>query len=69
MATNAWNTTTCMVYEGEPDPNDFIRQYKIQALFHDWDEAKQVANIPLFLKKKASRVFKAINPQTTISMD
>lgn len=66
MATNAWNTTTCMVYEGESDPNDFIRQYKIQALFHDWDEAKQVANIPLFLKKKASRVFKAINPQTTI---
>jgi len=64
MASVAHSITT-LVYDGESNPVDFIRQFKIHALCLDWDEDKCITSIPLFLKEKASRVFAGINPKTT----
>ena len=65
MATR-FDSGGVVVYDGSTNPTEFIRQFKIQALYYEWDEAKQLANIELFLKGKAERVFTALNPKTAI---
>ena len=55
-----------MMYDGSTDPKEFSRQFRLHALFNDWDEAKQLTSLPLFLKGKAERVYNAITVKSKI---
>ena len=52
-------------FDGSTDTNDWIRMFKIMAVFQDWDEPKQIKYIDLFLKGKASNVYKKTCPTAT----
>jgi hypothetical protein len=53
------------IYDGSTDVLEFIRQFKILAALHDWNDAKQLANIELFLKAKPLRIYKTAQPTST----
>ena len=54
------------VYDGTDDPEKFIQDFRIQALYQDWNEAKQITNFPIFLSGKAKRVLDACADKDTI---
>ena len=56
-----------MVFDGSKDPKEFIRLFKITALMNEWDAAKQLEVIELFLKDKALRYYDALTVKTNIS--
>ena len=56
-----------MVFDGSKDPKEFIRLFKITALMNEWDAAKQLEVIELFLKDKALRYYNALTVKTNIS--
>ena len=56
-----------IVYDGSSKPADFIQQFKLQALFHKWDEVKQLEALPLFLKDKALRAYDGITNKNSIA--
>ena len=37
-------------FDGETDPNEFLKSFQIQAAMFYWDATKQAAIIPCFLK-------------------
>ncbi len=44
------------IYNGMTDPEEFIKQFDLHALFEDWDDAKQAVAIKCFLSGKAEDV-------------
>ena len=56
-----------LIYDGVKSPDDFIRVFKLQSVFQEWNGAAQLANLPLFLKGRALTVFDAIATKTTIA--
>ena len=50
-----------LFYDGSTCPIKFVRNFELTAIMQDWDEAKQLAHLPKFLKGKAERVFKALD--------
>ena len=53
-----------VIYDGTTDPKEFVRQFQLQAMFSDWDDAKQLVCLPLFLKGKAMRMYDSITTKT-----
>jgi hypothetical protein len=62
----ATNTITPMMYDGTSNPATFVEHFRLQALFQDWDEAKQLTSLPLFLKGTAKEIYVAITTKTSI---
>ncbi len=56
-----------LVYDGLSPPDDFIRIFKLQSVFQEWDAAAQLTHFPLFLKGRASTVFEGLTTKTTIA--
>ena len=54
------------IYDGIGDPDTFIQEFRITALFKSWTTANQLQHLPIFLKGKALRVFNAITDRDTI---
>ena len=48
-------------YNGMADPKDFLKSFQLQAAMFGWDDAKQAAVIPFYLKGKAKRVYNAMD--------
>ena len=55
MLANA-NALSALLYDGSTPPEDFVKLFKLTAVFQDWNEAAQLANLTYFLKGRASRV-------------
>jgi hypothetical protein len=66
MDANSLSTVSVVLYDGTTTPANFVQQFKLQALFHDWDDAKQLTSLPLFLKGRAKRNYDAIVTKTAI---
>ena len=62
------NNMQFVMYDGSSSPVTFVEHFRLQALFHDWDEAKQLTSLPLFLKGKAKRAYTAIVTKTAINV-
>ena len=54
------------IYDGATDIADFVSEFKIQAVYSGWEEAEQLAHLPLFLKGKAKRLYDTIATKTKI---
>jgi hypothetical protein len=52
-------------FDGSEPANEWIRSFKISAVYHDWDEKAQIEHIQLFLLGKGLRLFKAVHPTST----
>ena len=47
-------------YDGNSDPAEFVRSFKLQSFMFSWDDTKQLEVLPLLLKGRAERVFSAL---------
>jgi hypothetical protein len=54
---SAASAFTSLVYDGETDVSKFFQNFYIQCSLVEWDSAKQLEKIPLFLSDKALRAF------------
>ena len=66
MDANSLSTLSAVIYDGNSNPATFVQQFKYQALFHDWDAAKQLTSLPLFLKGRAKCMYDAITTKQDI---
>ena len=57
-----------LCYDGSTPPKKFIKMFKIQAAFIDWDETAMAKNIPLFLEKRAMDVYEKSPSKTDIDV-
>lgn len=57
-----------MEYDGIDDPDTFIQDFKITAIYQKWDETAQLTHFPVFLKGKALRVYTACQEKDTIAI-
>ena len=48
-------------YDGVSDTETFVQDFKLQSIYQDWDDAKQLEHFPMFLKNKAKRVSDALS--------
>ena len=62
----AKNTALVQIYDGTTNPKEFQRNYMILSVLNEWDDAKQIAHISLFLKAKALRLYTALVTKTTV---
>ena len=53
---------TLRQFDGSTPADEWIRDFKITAVYHDWAEKDQLTHIELFLFGKATRLFKAVQP-------
>ena len=65
-ARNFIDPFSCVIYDGMSSPKEWIRSFNILAVYQDWDNEKKLANIPLFLKGKAQRVYDGMAMKTEI---
>ncbi len=65
-STYSLSTLSAVIYDGNSNPETFVQKFKLQALFHDWDAAKQLTSLPLFLKGRAKRMYDAITTKQDI---
>ena len=54
------------IYDGSTDPSEFANEFRIQAVYQEWEEANQLLHLPLFLKGKAKRMYDSITTKTAI---
>ena len=50
--------STMTAFDALTKANSFIRQFKIIAIYHSWEEKDQLSHLELFLKGKALRIYK-----------
>ena len=50
-------------YDGSSDPETFVQDFKLQSIYQDWNDAKQLEYFPLFLKNKAKRTYDALTTE------
>ena len=62
----ASNTLAPMMYDGSTNPATFLDHFRLQSLFQDWDEAKQLTSLPLFLRGTAREMYTFIPIKTSI---
>ena len=53
-------------YDGTTDPKEFVRAFKLQSAMLNWNDAKQLSLVSLFLKGKALRVYENIQTKESI---
>lgn len=48
-------------YDGNSDPVEFTKSFKLHAFMFGWDDAKQLQVLPLLLKGRAERIFNGLD--------
>ena len=56
-------------YDGSTDPKDFFKSFLLQAAIFNWDDDKQAAIIPFYLKGKAEHIYNALDANKKKSID
>ena len=57
---------TPIMYDGTTNPTVFVEYFRLQAVYQEWDNAKQCLVLPMFLRGAAKKVFTAFNPKNNI---
>ena len=68
MDANSLTTVSAVIYDGSTNPSDFVRQFRLQALFHGWNDDKMLSSLPLFLKGRALRNYNDIASKTNLEV-
>ena len=53
-------------YDVTTDPKEFVRAFKLQSAMLNWNDAKQLSLVSLFLKGKALRVYENFKTKEAI---
>ena len=68
MDANSLTTVSAVIYDGSTNLSDFVRQFRLQALFHGWNDDKMLSSLPLFLKGRALRNYNDIVSKTNLEV-
>jgi hypothetical protein len=55
-----------LFYDGLGAPDEFVRTFKVQAIFQDWNDEDALKFLPAFLHGHAADVFAKLTAKTTL---